>query len=231
MKKLFIAVFALGLLGATANAQDQKYKVKGDKKEMKGGGFEHGLKALNLTTDQKNRIAAVNETYKNQMESLRNENLGQQDRRSRMETLHRQHVESIRAVLTQEQRTKWDAMRPAGGQADKFKFKEKGNRSGMMDNGNDRDFGKLNLTADQRNRIAEINQNFRQQMTNLRNENLSQGEMKTRRETLQRQHVENIQAVLTSEQRTQLNTLHEGNNRKVKEGKSKYKNKTKSKKS
>ena len=228
MKKLLIAVFALTLLAGTANAQDQKYKVKGNKVKVEGGGYDRDMEGLNLTAEQKNRVAAINEDYRRQMQSLRSENLSAEDRKSRFESLRQQHMENIRAVLTEEQRAKWDETKQRNGK-DRMKIKERGKRPDMMNNGMERSFEKLNLTEDQRNRIATINQEYRQQMENLRNENLSQNEMRTRHETLQKQHMENIRAVLTNEQRTQWDSMKE--EYRGKEGNYRYKEKSKTNKS
>ena len=66
---------------------------------------------------------------------------------------------------------------------------------------------KLNLTADQQARIKTINENYRKQVTELKGQtNITVADAKTRRESLHKQHTADIQAVLTAEQRAQMET-------------------------
>lgn len=71
--------------------------------------------------------------------------------------------------------------------------------------GYDRGMDKLNLSADQKARVQAINENYRKQMTELKSQtNISVADAKTRREALHKQHQTDIQAVLTTEQKAQL---------------------------
>jgi hypothetical protein len=231
MKRILIPVFALFLAAGSASAQEVKEKYK-QKDEMRRGGMEHDLDQLNLTADQKARIQQINADYRQQMENLKNDTTGG-DRRAKMETMHQQHMEAVRAVLTDEQRTQWDAMHQQGGPGMKGKHKMKGDGDAMMDMELEHKMESLNLSDEQKNRVATVNQEYRQQMEALRSENLSKDEMRTRREALQRQHVENLKAVLTEEQRTRWEARHHDMKgkeikQKTKDGKTKTKMKQKS---
>jgi len=122
------AVLLLGFAGV-ATAQGGYGRGPG----MRGDRAEHGqlMKDLNLTDAQKNRIKAIHEKYQTQFKALRDQtrpklNPGQtsqrpdsatreQWRRSRealrprFELLRQQEQNEVRAVLTAEQRAKFDA--------------------------------------------------------------------------------------------------------------------------
>ncbi len=60
------------------------------------------------------------------------------------------------------------------------------------------------LSADQQNKVKTINENYRKQMADLRTQNLSADQTKVKRQALQQQHVADIQAVLTAEQKAKM---------------------------
>ena len=78
---------------------------------------------------------------------------------------------------------------------------QKGHRGGMG-------MEKLNLSADQKTRIQAINEAYRKQLTELKGQtNITVAEAKSRREALQTKHRADLQAVLTAEQRAQVETM------------------------
>jgi len=90
---------------------------------------------------------------------------------------------------------------------------QKGQRGGMG-------MGKLNLSADQKTRIQTINEAYRKQLSELKSQtNITVAESKSRREALQTKHRADIQAVLTAEQRTQMETLEKERQAKGNKGK------------
>jgi Spy/CpxP family protein refolding chaperone len=84
--------------------------------------------------------------------------------------------------------------------------KEQGQHKGKHDKGQrGQGYEKLNLSADQKARIQIINDNYRKQVTELKGQtNLTVADAKARREALHKQHKADIQAVLTAEQRAQM---------------------------
>ncbi len=79
------------------------------------GGEEHQLehltKALNLTPDQVTQVKAIQTSSHQQMESLRSDSTtAPADKRSRMMSIHQTEQTNIRAVLNDDQKTKFDAM-------------------------------------------------------------------------------------------------------------------------
>lgn len=81
--------------------------------------------------------------------------------------------------------------------------KEKGQHHGKHHQGESME--KLNLSADQKARIKTINENYRKQVADLKGQtNITVAEAKSRREVLHKQHTADIQAVLTAEQKAQM---------------------------
>jgi Spy/CpxP family protein refolding chaperone len=80
----------------------------------RGGGehqLEHLTKALNLTPDQVTQIKAIQASSRQQMETLRSDTTtAQPDKRAKMMSIHQTEQTNIRAVLTDEQKSKFDAM-------------------------------------------------------------------------------------------------------------------------
>lgn len=78
---------------------------------------------------------------------------------------------------------------------------------------------KLNLSADQKTRIQAINENYRKQLTELKSQtNITVAEAKSRREALQTKHRADLQAVLTAEQKAQMETMRKEGQAKGKKG-------------
>ena len=66
---------------------------------------------LNLTADQKTQVHAIMEETRTKAEALRdNSSLSQKDRREQMMKLHEDSMAKVRALLTDEQKTKFDQM-------------------------------------------------------------------------------------------------------------------------
>lgn len=78
--------------------------------------------ALSLTPEQSEKIKAIFEAQRPAMDAIRNDNsLSREDRRAKMQELRKTSEPEIEAVLTPEQKTKWEelrsqmANRPGGG--------------------------------------------------------------------------------------------------------------------
>jgi Spy/CpxP family protein refolding chaperone len=82
---------------------------------MRGRGPERQTemltKQLNLTPDQVTQVKAIDADAMQQAKALRDDtSLSQDDRRSKMMTIHEGAQAKIRALLTDDQKTKFDAM-------------------------------------------------------------------------------------------------------------------------
>jgi len=78
--------------------------------------WSNWLKKLNLTDEQKTKVAAILKDQMTQMLELRkNEDLSQDDRRTQMMAIRKEGNAKIRALLTSEQQTTFDKLPPMGG--------------------------------------------------------------------------------------------------------------------
>ncbi|HEY6413108.1 MAG TPA: hypothetical protein VIX42_05445 [Edaphobacter sp.] len=85
--------------------------------QMRGGPGHRGdmvemlTKKLDLTPDQVTQVKAINADSMTQARAVRGDtSLSQADMRSKMMDIHKASQDKIRAVLTDEQKTKYDAM-------------------------------------------------------------------------------------------------------------------------
>lgn len=68
-------------------------------------------KRLNLTPDQVTQVKAIDDDQMSQMKALRDDtSTSREDKRSKMMAIHQASQDKIRNVLTDEQKTKYDAM-------------------------------------------------------------------------------------------------------------------------
>ena len=120
------AVLSLAMGGMVAVAQDpsgvpaqQQQDAQGPPPEggMHGrhGGPERQVemltKRLNLTPDQVTQVKAIDMDQMTQIKGLRSDtSLSQEDRRSKMMSIRQASETKVRAVLNDEQKTKFDAM-------------------------------------------------------------------------------------------------------------------------
>ncbi len=110
----------LGLAAAPMLAQDTPPAPQTEQQPPQGGwhgrgGEEHQLehmtRALNLTPDQVTQVKAIQTTSHQQMEALRSDTTtAPADRHARMMSIRQTAQSNIRAVLTDDQKTKFDAM-------------------------------------------------------------------------------------------------------------------------
>ena len=85
--------------------------------QMRGGPGHRGdmvemlTKKLNLTPDQVTQVKAINADAMTQAKAVRDDSsLSQADMRTKMMDIHKASQDKIRGILTDEQKTKYDAM-------------------------------------------------------------------------------------------------------------------------
>jgi periplasmic protein CpxP/Spy len=98
---------------ATPQQQDQAGPQGG--RHGGPGREEHQIefltKKLNLTPDQVTQVKAIDDSARQQSMALRNDTtIAKADKRAKMMDIHKTSQEKIRAVLTDDQKTKFDAM-------------------------------------------------------------------------------------------------------------------------
>lgn len=73
--------------------------------------IEHMTKALNLTPDQVTQVKAIDASAHDQMRALHEDTAtAPADKRAKMMAIHEDSTTKVRAVLTDEQKSKFDAM-------------------------------------------------------------------------------------------------------------------------
>jgi Spy/CpxP family protein refolding chaperone len=87
---------------------------------MRGNQVEFLTKKLNLTPDQVTQVKAIDADTMTQMKALREDtSVSGPDKRAKMMDIHKASQDKIRALLTDDQKTKFDAlqtqMRERGG--------------------------------------------------------------------------------------------------------------------
>lgn len=111
----------LGLLTGAALAQDQAPPPPPAGSQAQAPGGQRGMGSerriermktqLNLTDDQTTQVKAIMEDSQAKMEAVRgNSALSQEDRRSQMTAIFKAEQDKVDAILTPDQKTKYDAM-------------------------------------------------------------------------------------------------------------------------
>lgn len=103
MKKILIALMALGIITYSANAQE--------KRMMKGKHPQHHKMALaqklNFSEEQKKQAKLNKEYHKKQLQELnKNENITVKEYRDKKLALHKEQQANMQSLLTPEQKTK-----------------------------------------------------------------------------------------------------------------------------
>ncbi len=114
------------------NGGGQRQRGGGGGGNRGGGGGDRGAErlqrmstALSLTPDQSEKIKAIMETQRPAVDAIRNDNsLSREDRRAKLQELRKTTDPQIEAILTPEQKTKWEELRA-----------QMGNRQGGGGNG------------------------------------------------------------------------------------------------
>jgi protein CpxP len=117
-----LALCTTALSALPAIAQDPAPPPAQDQTAPPGGGHrgpgqreEHQVefltKKLNLTPDQVGQVKAIDDDSRKQMMALREDTtVSRDDKRSKMMDIHKASQDKIRAVLTDDQKTKYDAL-------------------------------------------------------------------------------------------------------------------------
>jgi Spy/CpxP family protein refolding chaperone len=80
-------------------------------RNMQAQQLEMLTQKLNLTADQQTQVKAIDEDTGKQMMAVRNDtSLSQDDKRTKMMGIRKSSQDKIRAILTDDQKTKYDAM-------------------------------------------------------------------------------------------------------------------------
>jgi periplasmic protein CpxP/Spy len=121
-----VAVLALGMIALTMlpamaqdpsapppppQSQDGPQQGRGGPGGMRGDQVEFLTKKLNLTPDQVTQVKAIDADTMNQMKALREDtSVAGQDKRAKMMDIRKASQDKIRALLTDDQKTTFDAL-------------------------------------------------------------------------------------------------------------------------
>lgn len=121
MKKIILILAIVAGLGANVHAQDTSATKQ--RKMMKGGGHMEMFQELNLTDAQKEKVKTIMTAQRTKMNDIRNSTtLTDEQKGTQVKALRQDQRTQISAILTPEQKTKWEQM-----EADQKKnFKMKG---------------------------------------------------------------------------------------------------------
>lgn len=196
MKKILTSALALVLFIGAANAQD------GGRHRGKDG--QKMAQELNLTADQQAKFKSLHEAERKEMEALKQDAAQNRDQRK---AIHDKYKTQYEAILTPEQKAKWNEKKGDWKEDHKGKGKggDRGDRFGQMAGFYKKE---LNLTADQETRLKGIFDEFRTKAKDLRaNTSLTREQQKTQMQTLTQQYTTQAKAVLTPEQAQKFEQL------------------------
>lgn len=197
MKKVFLGIMVFGIAFSSmaqtpdATSPDQNKMHQGQRHFKK----DEFLKELNLTADQKAQVKTENQSFKQQMNDLKQANLSADEQKTKWHELAKNHREKIASILTPEQRKQAaDAKKQFG--ADKH---------GRHDERFEQLTKNLNLTTDQSAQIATLNTGLQSNIKNIKqNATLSQDQKRAQIKDLMKKHRSDVEALLTQDQKTQL---------------------------
>jgi Spy/CpxP family protein refolding chaperone len=114
MKKVLLGIMAIAISFASiaqSESKDQKHHRKGGHKEYRHKGGK-GFEDMNLTEDQKSKLKSINENFRTQVQSLRQDkSLSDEAQMQKRKSLHEEHRAQILALLTPEQKKQWEEKR------------------------------------------------------------------------------------------------------------------------
>lgn len=219
------------IISVSAHAQTMPERkndgVNKERTEKRGDVY----KDLNLTTDQQQKMKALREEGRTQMEVIRNDNgLTQEEKKAKYQTMREGQEEKMNAILSVEQRTKMQEMRNSqkGRDYRKTGTDKKGIKqnasnkksdglkksndpdkdpNGMSKKANDRRGNNLmkdlNLTDDQKKQMKSMNEETRSKMQALRsNTTLTEEQKKGQMQDLMKEIQIKRNSILTAEQKT-----------------------------
>ena len=207
MKKIILGLTALTLTLSVMAQEEGKEKKSwggGDRKEMRGG--DHGkmqemMEKLNLSEDQKAKMKAINDEFKNEMDALKSQKFSEDVMKEKRMAIMKSRKEKIAAILTPEQKKQWEDMKPGKGNKDHERGDKRESREEKFEA-----MGKeLNLTADQSAKFKVLQSSLRTKIKDIRSStSLSEEQKKSEMKEVYKNHKKSVEEILTPEQRKQM---------------------------
>ena len=210
MKKLMITTALLATLTAV-NAQDSrppKSEVDPAVKEQKhaeriADRTESMIKELGLNADQATKVRAMNATLGENMRSLKNSEMSEEDRKTKMKALREGYKTELATVLTPEQQKQLKEMREedrAERKQDMDPAKMEARATERADRLTEEMTVELGLSADQQAKVETINGTYAASMAKLQQAGLDEAARKERMKAMRQDRDKELKAVLTPEQ-------------------------------
>lgn len=107
MKKTILLVAIISFFGLSSYAQDGQRPNRQEMEQRRNAMYD----SLGLNKEQKEKITALNDESRKQMQDIRNDaNLSDDQRREKMDALRKDQKAKRDAILTPEQSKKYDEM-------------------------------------------------------------------------------------------------------------------------
>lgn len=212
MKRIISSALVILLTIGAAQAQTAEGRPKIPNREQKAKGFDQ----LNLTADQKTRMQALREDFKKGMADLKsNQQLSEEERKTRRKALHDQFRSQSEAVLTPAQKDQLSKMKTERREAGRNTKANRDGRGRLANRGLNSLPKELNLTTEQQSRISNLRFEFRSKFETLRKDNaLSQDSKREKMRELTKQQFDQMKSVLTADQIQKLESLRGQRNKK-----------------
>ncbi len=210
-QKLISVAFSFCLLANLATAQQSQGESNAELRIQKN--TTELTKQLGLNEKQAAEVAKINTDFREQIISLKTSKIEETAKRSKMQSLKKEKKMAIKAILTPEQLTKYEAL-PKGRRG---KHMGKGHRGGKAQSGHRKQGQNLSkeeyrekrmakLTEDlslddkQVSMISAINKKYTEKLKGLTGQTEDREKTRVTRQTIKAEKIKEIKAVLNPEQ-------------------------------
>lgn len=207
MRKIFLSLMLVA--GLSLGLQASPVKGNGHR----GGSFK-GLKELNLSQDQQEKLKTIHKDFRDQIVKLReNTSLTKDEKKAKIGELMAAKQAQVKSILTPEQQAKWDKARKERKSYDKtsarkeFRKDQKQTRHHRMGSENfaKKKMADLNLNSDQKAKAEALAKTFREKNEAIRNDqSLSKEAKREKRKELIAEHTSQFKSILTPDQQSKL---------------------------
>lgn len=206
MKNIFLSLIAITTIafsakaqennsGKTENTTEQKKEYRNEYKR-----FDHEQIAdkLHFTDEQKEQLKSINTDFKNRMEELKKENITEEQLKEKKQTLVKERMEKVQALLTPEQKIQMQEFRKEG----------KGKREMGSGKKMERMKSTLNLTDEQVEKMKAQKEVFKSKEEAIKNDqSLTTDQKNEQLKSLREEKMNSFKSFLTSEQLKKLKEM------------------------
>ena len=168
-------------------------------------------KELGLTPAQSDQVAEINLAYAEKIKAVKGQDLEKEAKRSTVKSLKTDQKSAIKAVLTPEQITKFEAQKGRkGGKKGKGRKGHRGADKSPQEKAQhqtDRLTKALGLNDTQINQVTEINLAYAEKRAELKAKETDKASNKTAKKALKEEHKSAIKSILTAEQITKYDGM------------------------